>query len=399
MQKFFVTLGVSLAAGLATLTASAQAPVTPPATTPTATPAAPATTPAQPSVVAANKDSLIKIDGRFFVGIFSSDHDGAYPNRALDVPDAKLRFTFTPSKDITIVNRFSNNKGASNGFDYFYLDLNNWGGALPGHVLRAGKVKIDTGEETWTDNPMESILITNSAASVGGYDGGVNFRGPIPLLPATYSVAVYNSTGGVGSATNGLAAGVKVSSNPIDQLYFSASYYDSGDMIKSDGTVTSPALKVANLQSVPSGAKAWDRKLYEVDARWNYGKNGITPVIPSNGKKVPFQVGVAYGHWSDDFAGVSERDGNYWSAEALYNVTAKLYLAARYSEVKLEDGMTAKLVDSPVAVNAYQRRAFGAGYHLTPLTDLKVEFTNNVTDGGTSKPKLNQITVGLANKF
>src|SRR5690242_14374777 len=33
-----------------------------------------------PSVTAASKDSKLKIDGRLFTGIFSSGHQGAYPN-------------------------------------------------------------------------------------------------------------------------------------------------------------------------------------------------------------------------------------------------------------------------------------------------------------------------------
>jgi len=39
--------------------------------------------------------------------------NGKYPNRALDASDAKLRFTFMPSKDITVVNRMSNSSAAA----------------------------------------------------------------------------------------------------------------------------------------------------------------------------------------------------------------------------------------------------------------------------------------------
>jgi len=75
-------------------------------------------------------------------------------------------------------------------------------------------------------------------------------RGPIQAsCPATYSVGFTNNTGGVGSATNGLGANVKVSASPNQHLYVSASHYDSGDMLNANGTVTAPPLKVANLQS------------------------------------------------------------------------------------------------------------------------------------------------------
>ena len=381
-------LGACLAAALLTAVAHAQAPATTP--------------PPAPTVQAATKGSFVKIDGRLFVGLFTSGDEGAYPNRALDIPDAKLRFTFTPSKDITIVNRFSNSKAKQSDFDYFYLDLNNWGGVAPGHLLRLGKQKVDVGEETWTDNPVENILITNSAASISGYDVGVSFRGPIPVkVPATYALSVLNGTGEVGASTRGLATAGKVGVAPIKHLSLSASLYQSGDLIETDGTVGAPALKVANLKSAPASAESWDRTVWEVDARWNYGPTGVKANIPSKADPAPFQVGVALGQFTDDFSGegVADREGRYWYVEGLYNATDKLYFATRLSEVTLDDDATAKLADSPVAVNKYRRLSLGAGYHLTSLTDIKLEFTKNSTDGGASDPDLDQIAIGIATKF
>lgn len=353
-----------------------------------------------PTVQTGSNGSILKIDGRLFMGIIDSDANGAYPNRALDIPDAKLRFTFTPRKDFTIVNRFSNNKATGNGFDYFYLDLNNWGGALPGHALRMGKVKEDIGEETWTDNPVEGVLITNSASAVGGYDGGINFRGSLPIgMPASYSLSVLNGTGGVGSSNNGLATGAKIGIAPYKHFYLSVSGYDSGDDIKFGGAVIAPALKVANLQTVPAGATSWHRTLWEVDARWNYGTTGIKSLIPGGANPSRCQLATAYGQAKDNFTGATDRTANYWYAEGLVNATGRLYFASRYSTVQLNDGQTATLVDSTVAVNRYSRVSLGAGFHLTPLTDLKAEYTRNTTNGGTSKPDLNQLAIGLATKF
>ncbi|MHB0939358.1 MAG: hypothetical protein ACYDCO_25830 [Armatimonadota bacterium] len=381
-------LGSCLVAAVFAIAVHAQAPATPP--------------PPAPTVQAASKGSLVKIDGRLFVGLFTSGDEGAYPNRALDIPDAKLRFTFTPSKDITIVNRFSNSKATQSDFDYFYLDLNNWGGVAPGHLLRLGKQKVDVGEETWTDNPVENILITNSAASVSGYDVGVSFRGPIPVkVHATYAISVLNGTGEVGASTRGLATAGKVGVSPVKNLYLSASLYQSGDLIKADGTVGAPALKVANLKSAPAGAESWERTVWEVDARWNYGPTGVKSTIPSSPDPAPFQVAAAIGRFEDAFAGegLTDREGQYWYVEGLYNATKKIYLATRFSEVTLDDDATARLADSPVAVNKYRRLSLGAGYHLTPLTDIKLEVTKNTTGGGASEPDLDQIAIGVATKF
>jgi hypothetical protein len=388
MMKPLRLLGSCLIAALFAAVAHAQTPA------PTPPPA--------PTVQAATKGALIKIDGRLFVGIFSSGENGAYPNRALDMPDAKLRFTFTPSKDIIFVSRFSNNKAAQNGFDYFYLDLKDWGGVAPGHLLRLGKQKIDIGEETWTDNPVENILITNSAAGVGGYDVGAGFRGDIPVgIPATYSLAVLNATGEVGASARGLATAAKLAASPIKNLYLSAGLYQSGDLIKADGTVGAPALKVANLKSAPAGSTGWERTLWEVDARWSYGPTGVKPTIPSKADQAPFQLAAALGQFKDNFSGegIADREGRYWYVEGLYNATEKIYLATRLSEVTLDDDAIAKLADSPVAVNKYRRLSLGAGYHLTALTDIKLEVTKNTTSGGASEPDIDQIAIGIATKF
>ncbi len=354
----------------------------------------------QQVVEAANKDTKIKIDGRLFAGIFKTEEQGSFPNRSLDIPDAKLRLTFSPSKDITIVNRFSNSRAASGGFDYFYMDLNNWGGHLPGHVLRVGKFKIDVGQETWTDNPVESILITNAVSHISGYDEGINLRGPLGRgsLPATYSLAVMNGNKNFSASDSGLAWSAKLGLPVNPQLYFSASYLRTGDLVKPGGALDQPDFNIAEVFDAPSGATSWRRSLWEVDARYGYGKQGINSVVGSP-SDTRWQAGATYGRFSDDAVGAPNHDGKYWFAEGLYNLTSRFYLASRYSRISLDNGAVAKLGGSSVAVNDYQRLSFGAGYRLTPMTHLKLEFTRNQTSGGASEPDLNQIAVGVATKF
>ena len=358
--------------------------------------------PVQPPVTVqtALKGSVLKIDGRLFAGIFETQDDGTLPNRTLDIPDAKLRFTFIPSKDITIVNRFSTSRAETSGFDYFYLDLNNWGGVLPGHTVRVGKMKLDVGQETWSDNPVESILITNSAGLVSGYDEGIHFLGPIAFSkrPATYSLMVTNASKGFTASSEGLATVVKLGISPIDSLFVSGSWYQTGDLLKSDGTPADVDLKVSNLTSPPTGATNWQRHVWEVDARWNYGPTGVRPTIVST-PDTRYQLAAAIGRFTDDADGVADRKGDYWYIEGLVNATDKIYLASRLSEISLDDDATAKLADSPVAVNRYRRFAIGAGYRLTPSTHVKAEFTDNSPTGGLTTPRLNQIAVGIATKF
>jgi len=352
----------------------------------------------QQMVEAANKDTKIKIDGRMFAGAFKTGEQGSFPNRSLDIPDAKLRFTFSPSKDVTIVNRFSNNRAGPNGFDYFYLDLNNWGGAVPGHVLRVGKFKMDVGQETWTDNPVESILITNSVSHISGYDEGINFRGPLGRGGATYSLALMNGNKGVVASDSGLAWSAKLGALVNKQLYLSASYLRTGDLVKTDRTLDQPDFGIAEVFDAPPGAISWGRSLWEADARYGYGRDGLKSVVGAPAD-VPWQAGATYGQFTDDATGAPDRKGRYWFMEGLYNLSPKTYLATRYGDTSLDGGAVAKLGGISVAVNDYRRLSLGAGYRITPMTHIKLEFTRNTTSGGKTQPDLDQIAIGLATKF
>lgn len=336
----------------------------------------------------------IRIDGRLFAGVFGSGRALSFAHPSLDIPDAKLRFTFTPTRDVVVVNRLSTSRaGASLGFDYFYVDLANWAGLFPGHTLRIGKHKIDIGQETFTDNPVESNLITNAVSHVSGYDEGINLRGPIlhGPRPVTYSVELLNNTRGF-SPADGLAWGAKIGWAATPQLYLSGSFFN-GSRLSGDTDFS-----VAEMSSAPPSATVWRRVLWEGDVRYGHGPEGVRSVV-GNAAGVPWQLAAAYGRFSDHAYGAADRKGSYWYAEALNNLTPTLYAAARYSEVELDDGVLAKLGNSPVAVSRYRRLGIGVGYRLSLLTHVKAEYTINSTKGGGSSPGLNQVAVGIATKF
>ncbi len=353
-----------------------------------------------PSVTTAHKEAKITIDGRTFVGIFGSQKDGNFANRSLDIPDSKIRFTFSPSPYLTVVNRFSANRAATGGFDYFYVDLKDWAGAWRGHTLRMGKHKLDIGQETWTDNPVESIVITNAVSHVCGYDEGLNLRGPLATgsRPWTYSVELVNGNQGFVASPAELTWGVKVGGLVTDKAYLSFSYLRTGNLVKRDGTLDKPDFNIAEVLDAPAGATGWRRSLWEIDLRYGYGKEGIQSVVGSEADK-HWQLALAYGRFCDDAEGAPDRKGSYGFVEALWNLTPRAYLGLRFSQIALDDGVTAKLAASPVAVNRYRRYSFGLGYRLSRLTHLKTEYTVNDTSGGTTDPELNQFALGVATKF
>jgi len=350
---------------------------------------------AAPAVTPAAKGSKIKIDGRIFAGLFDTGEGGASPNWSTDINDAKLRFAFNPTKNITIINRFTTTGAKTGDFDYFYADF---AGVLgPTHAIRLGQRKIDTGQETWVDNPIENMLITNSISHVSGYGTGIAFLGRFSNAKTSplYEIGFVNGPKGVmARPTNSLPVNFKLAAPLKGGLFASASYYTSGDI----GAGDKSAISVGEVADAPAGATGWNRKLWEVDLRYNYGPTGIRSLIPT-GDLPPVMLGATYGAFSDDADGASDRDGDFWLLEGLLRLSRRAYAAARYSVVDLDNGVLAKLGKSPVSVNSYSRISIGLGYALSDLTQVKAEYTINDTDGGVSDPSLNQLAIGVASKF
>ena len=364
----------------------------------------------------ASLGSYVKIDGRLFAGIYKTEPDGAYPNRGFVVPDAKLRFTFTPNKDITTVVRFAianampySSTAALNtttnaititpglGIDLLYVDVNDWAGLLPGQVARVGKHVVDFGEEVWSADPEDANLITNSAAGIIDLEGGLNLRGTVPINaqhPLLYSLDVTNdNAASVTSAQTPLLTVVKLANSPQKNLYISVSG-------STTGTITgATSMAVANLTAKPTGAASWSQQIGELDVRYNFGPTGFKADVGTV-VTAPFQLAGAVGAFGGQAnGGGNNRDGSYWFAEGRYNVTQKFYAAARVSNVGLDNGYKDKLDGSPIAVNSYERTSLGLGYSISPLVHLKGEYTINTTGGGASSPRLNQLSLGFATKF
>ena len=349
-----------------------------------------------PTVTMANKGSKLKIDGRIYAGVSETQDDGATPRSTYGIPDAKLRFTATPRKNLTIVNRLSFTQGTTItvGIDYFYLDYSGFPNATS--ALRLGQRKINVGQETWTDNPVENILISNSASHVSGYGIGAAFTGTLGAAKTApvYEVGVVNGARGVTTRTSGTQFNAKLGVPLPGNLFLSGSYFRSGELAAAELS----GISVAELNAAPTGATGWKRSLWEADLRYNYGPKGLQNAIPS-GSLPKLMLGVTYGQFNDDAAGAADRDGNYWFVEGMLSLTPKLYLAGRYSTVSLDNNALAKLTKSPVDVNEFKRTSIGLGYRLTELTDIKAEYSINDASGGTSDPGLNEWNAGFASKF
>ena len=349
----------------------------------------------------ANTLSKLKIKGRWAAGFYDSGKAGSYPSGSFEMPDAKLQFAFTPDDINTIVLRFKLDNAVTSIsttsplLDYLYLQskdflpfLKNTPFSLSG---RLGRFKLGFGEETLSDNPIEGVLPSNSAGKVGVSDEGLELAGKIKLdkiglkpLGWVASVTDGNSTVGADSGSAKAFMG-KLYYTPIEPLYLSTSYYDSGSLKSSNSE-----LSIAGLATRPTNAANWERKVWEVDARYDFGK-GKKPLDPPAFSDSKAILRLSYGAFHDttSTSGASEVSGNFGFVEGTYNLTKKIYSAGRYSFVDLDSDTTATL--NSVTTNKYDRYSLGLGYRWSENTILKLGYDWNKESG----PNVNDVSNDL----
>ncbi|HAH20930.1 MAG: hypothetical protein A2Y00_01190 [Omnitrophica WOR_2 bacterium GWF2_43_52] len=331
----------------------------------------------------ANTLSKLKIKGRAALGFFDSGKAGSYPAGSFEVPDAKLQFGFQPDDINTLVLRFNLNNATSQSplLDYFFLQSKDFIPALKESPFslstRLGRFKLGFGEETWTDNLVEGIVPSNSAARATVVDEGLEFAGKVKLdkiglKPLGWSVSVSDGNTGVGSDSTASKAFMgKLYHNPIEPLYVSGSYYNSGELDSS-----SSEMSLAGVTSAIQSGMAWRRSVWELDARYDFGKGKkpLEPIVFSDSKAI---VRLSYGEFKDD--GNRTRSGNFGFVDGIYNLTKKFYAAGRYSFIDMNGDVTATL--NSVTANRYDRFSLGGGYHWSDNVILKLSYDWNKNSG------------------
>jgi len=359
---------------------------------------------------------------RMAIGYIDSQSDGSFPIGSFQVPDGKIRFNLNMSPDITFVARMPFNNTTVSGFDYFYMDYKNFlsnispsfKDSLFNPVLRLGRMKLDIGEETWSDNSVEAIVISNSAGLTNGYDEGVQLHQTLKKeqigIPLKWSLSLTNGNSGTGADnTQSKALCFKIGANPIKELYISGSYYDSGKLISISTSAPADAdAAYAGLKTKPQGATEWKRKIMEVDLRYDFKpqkEDRLNPGAPAFSDSKAYLRG-AYGEFRDTgkdtitLANIPDRTGSYYFVEGAYNLTEKVYLGARYSKIKFY-GNYFDTLNSVSKVNSYERTSLGVGYRFTQNTHMKLEYLRNweKMKTGSVAPKNDQVAFLITTKF
>ena len=327
----------------------------------------------------ANALSKLKLKGRAALGFFDSGKAGSYPAGSFEIPDAKIQFAFEPDKINTVVMRFNLNNAAAQSplLDYFYLQSKDFLPVLKDSPFslstRLGRFKLGFGEETWSDNSVEGVLPSNSAAKATIIDEGLEFAGKIKLdkvglKPLGWVVSLSDGNSGVGSdSTAGKAFMGKLYYTPIEPLYVSGSYYNSGRLDSS-----AAEMSIAGVTSAIQSGMDWERSVWEADARYDFakGKKPLDPPAFSDSKAI---LRLSYGQFKDD--GNRTRSGNFGFIDGIYNLTKKFYAAGRFSFVDINGDGTATL--NGVIANRYERYSLGGGYRWTDNTILKLGYDWN----------------------
>lgn len=360
-----------------------------------------------------NVGTRLKISGRWAVGYFDSGENGSFPDGSFQLPEAKLRFDLQPDKINTITLRLNLNNAVFNNVDYFYVDSKDF---LPflrqtpfSLESRLGRFKLDYGEETWSNNPVESAVVSNSAANVNGNDEGLQLSGKIKIfepIPIKWSASVTNGNSSTGADNeNSKAFSGKIAINPLDDMYLSASYYHSDDLENGSSEIS-----IAGISGAPTNATNWTREIWEVDARYDFkkGKESLDP--PAYTDSVAYIRGAFGQFWDDaEISGVrrgttshlavEDRDGDYGFVEGLYNINSKLFTAYRYSIVDLQKGQRASL--NGINSNRHQRHSLGLGWRWSDKTILKAEYTwNKESDVATNvESKNDQLSAVISSLF
>jgi hypothetical protein len=319
----------------------------------------------------------VHLSGEGGVGYFHTGSDGQFRSGTFRVDEAKL-FLEAPLwegtyffGELDLVLREANDEYFHLG--ELYIDFENvlrhW--TDKNYLsLRAGRMDIPFGEEYLVRDVMDNPLISHSLADLWGVDEGLEAYGS--AFGFDYVVAVQNGghptledfdgdksvAGRIGYnlgnrarlSFSGMRTGkLSTGKDRMSELWFGNGFFRS----------LGPA------ETTPT----YEADVFELDAQafWNTGH---------------LKLAGGYFQYDDTNPTIDHsRDGWYYSAEALQNLTGKFYSAARFSQIIADDGMPVvghggfgKYFFGPLTKDLW-RFSIGMGYRWNENLVAKLEYT------------------------
>lgn len=348
----------------------------------------------------------VNLSGEGGAGLFRSGKDGQFPNGEFRIDEAKL---FIEAPIWGRVYFFSElNLAARETPDLilrvgeFYLDVENLFG-LENHPrllnLRVGRMDVPFGEEYQWRDAIDNPLISHSLTDFWGVDEGVELYGTSGKI--NYVVAVQNgSTQVTRDFTKDKAVIARVSYDPKPWLHFSVSGMRTGELDVKNDVLSELWFGGGWFRSIGGAATTrFQANLLEGDVavRWRQGQLRA--------------FGGVIGYDDNDPTKSNARTMEFFSVEAQQHLGAKLYAAARFSEIFADHGYPlngqANMANyyfnfAPTALTTeLWRLTLGLGYRFNEHFLLKTEYTieRGHTRGGDPRDEEDLFAVEAAFKF
>jgi hypothetical protein len=347
----------------------------------------------------------LHISGEGGVAFFHSGSEGQFPNKEFRVDEAKL-FLETPLwsdifffAELNITQREERDDFMRLG--ELYLDFENLGRWFKRERwlnLRAGRFDIPFGEEYLTRDAIDNPLISHSISDLWGVDEGIQLYGTIGKF--NYNFAVQNGGHPSLHDYDGDKALVgRISFDPEKWLHMSVSGMRTGDLDVNGDEFSEMWVGNGLIRAIgnPATTTTFHAELFEGDVRFKLPRGYVHTA-----------GGYIHSDDNDSSGADNERDVYYYYVEGFFNVTPKVYAAARFSQIFAEDGFP--LLGGSGDWMQYfvnelstelSRLSIGVGYWPTANLLLKTDFTFNTgeTLSGESRIHENFFGVEAAFKF
>ncbi len=316
----------------------------------------------------------IILSGEGGLAFFESGKDGQSPNAEFRVDEARLfldaqvwdnTYFFTELDFIT-----RENPSVNVSVEELYVDFENvsrlWNQDRLVNV-RVGRFNIPFGEEYQTRYAIDNPLIAHSLSDIWGVDEGLEVYGGLGKFD--YVLAVQNGGANLDDFNADKAVTGRLGYNPTKWLRLSASAMRTGNInVQQDGIA---ALWFGNAYLSSFGSPSttlFHSELAEGDVQLRMGRGHI-------------KAAGGYLHYDDnDTVANNNRDVYYYYVEGQYNVSKKLFAAARFSQIMAKNGFpligdgSFQDYGSALSKNLW-RLTLGTGYRFCPNLVLKIDYS------------------------
>ncbi len=334
-----------------------------------------AATPASAVAERAPANQKLRLSGDASAAFFAGQRDNQFPNDEFRIDEATLRLEAEAARDVYLYGELQlttrETRDESPHLGEFYLEFEDVGGtSTPPRLfnVRLGRVDVPFGEEYQRRDALDDPLITHTVSDVWGTDEGIEVFGEAGRL--SYAVAVQNgSRSRLRDFNADKSIAGRICFNPAPHAHLSASAMRTGELDAADDMFSE--IWIGNVLFRPvgsNGATRFHAELGEVDATWSW-----------DGGHLAATIGGARYDDNDPLAD-NHRNFTYYQLEAVQNWSPRLYLAARYSRLRVPNGYPyaglgniVEYTTGPWTTDLW-RLSLGSGYRLNPDVLFKLEY-------------------------